>query len=238
MARCNTCRRPGRRLLPKKIGMITVGQSPRADMVPEIREILGEGIEVLEAGALDEMSLEQVRGLYPRERDYILCTRMADGTEVVIGKRYIIPRIQEHIHRLTRAGAKIILLLCTGKFPEFSSERLLIEPQKVLDHFMFALQGKERRIGLMVPLQDQIEQAKKKYRKMRGSLVLQAASPYAMEDQVSRAARAFRRANPHVIVMHCMGYTQAMKDRVRDITGKPVILARSLVARAMKELLC
>jgi protein AroM len=221
----------------KKIGMITIGQSPRVDIVPEIKEILGKEIEVLEAGALDGLSLEQVRGFYPRKRDYILCTRMADGSEVVIGKRFILPRMQDHIHRLARRGAEIILLLCTGKFPEFSSKRLLIEPQKVLDHFLYALQGKNQRIGLMIPLQDQMEQAKKKYGRMKGEVIIQFASPYSKEDQVSKAAKALKRANPHVIVMHCMGYTQVMKDQVREITGKPVVLARSLVARALKELI-
>ena len=221
----------------KKIGMITIGQSPRVDIVPEIRDILGEEIEVLEAGALDGLSLEQVRGFYPKKRDYVLCTRMADGSEVVIGKRFILTRMQEHIHRLAQGGAEIILLLCTGKFPEFSSKRLLIEPQKVLDHFLYALQGKNQRIGLMIPLQDQMDQAKRKYGRMKGEVIIQFASPYSKEDQVSKAAKALKTANPHVIVMHCMGYTQAMKDRVREITGKPVVLARSLVARALKELI-
>lgn len=221
----------------KKIGMITIGQSPRADIVPEIRGILGDGVEVMEAGALDGLSLEQVRGFYPRKRDYILCTRMADGTEVVIGKRFILPRIQGHIHRLSKGGAEIILLLCTGKFPEFSSRRLLIEPQKILDHFLYAFEGKDQRIGLMIPLQEQMEQAKKKYGRMKGKAIIQFASPYSNEDQISKAAKTLRKANPHVIVMHCMGYTQAMKDQVREITGKPVVLARSFVARALKELI-
>jgi protein AroM len=224
-------------MIPKKVGMITIGQSPRVDIVPEIKDILGEEIEVLEAGALDGLSLEQVRGFYPKKNDYVLCTRMADGTEVVIGKRFILPRIQEYIHLLTREGAEIILLLCTGKFPEFSSKRLLIEPQKVLDHFILALQGKDQRLGLMIPLRDQMEQAKKKYSKVKGEVILQFASPYSKEDQVSKAAKALKRANPHVIVMHCMGYTGAMKDQVREITGKPVVLARSLVARTLKELI-
>ena len=51
----------------KTIGMITIGQSPRVDVVPEIREILGDGIEVLEAGALDGLSLEEVKGFSPRK---------------------------------------------------------------------------------------------------------------------------------------------------------------------------
>jgi protein AroM len=89
----------------------------------------------------------------------------------------------------------------------------------------------------MIPLQDQMEQAKMKYSKMKGEVIIQFASPYTKKDQVSKAAKALKRANPYVIVMHCMGYTQAMKDQVREITGKPVILSRSLVARTLKELI-
>jgi protein AroM len=222
---------------PKTIGMITIGQSPRVDVVPEIRNIMGEEIEVLEAGALDGLSLEEVKGFRPGKGDYILCTRMSDGTEIVIGKKFILPRMQQCIDRLTGRGAEMILFLCTGKFPEFSSKRLIIEPQKILDHFILAFDGPGQKTGLMIPLRDQMEQAKRKYSRMKGRIITQAASPYAKQDEVSKAARALKRANPHVIVMHCMGYTQAMKDRVREITGKPVILARSLIARTLKELI-
>ena len=68
-------------------------------------------------------------------------------------------------------------------------------------------------------------------------MVIKAASPYASEDEISIAAEALKRGDPHVIVMHCMGYTQAMKKKVMEITGKPTILARSLVARTVKELI-
>jgi protein AroM len=222
---------------PRKIGMITIGQSPRPDVVPEIREILGEEIEVLEAGALDGLSLEEVKGFRPGKGDYILCTRMSDGTEVVIGKRFILPRMQQCVDRLTRRGAEVILFLCTGRFPEFSSKRLVIEPQKILDHFILALDGKGQRMGLMLPLESQKDQARKKYSRLKGEVVIEAASPYAQKDEVTRAARALRKAKPHVIVMHCMGYTLAMRDRVREVAGVPVILARSFTARALKELL-
>ncbi len=221
----------------KKIGMITIGQSPRTDVVPEIKEILGSGIEILEAGALDGLSLEEVKGFYPRKKDYVLCTRMSDGTEVVIGKRFILPRMQQCVDLLTERGSEIILFLCTGKFPEFSCQRLLIEPQRILDNFLTALDGKGQKTGLMIPLREQTAQARKKYARMKGEIVIEAASPYAKQDEVRAAARALKKADPHVIVMHCMGYTQAMKDKVRAITGKPVILARSLVARTMKELM-
>ena len=40
----------------KKIGAITVGQSPRVDLIPEIQPILGDSVEIIQAGALDGLS--------------------------------------------------------------------------------------------------------------------------------------------------------------------------------------
>jgi protein AroM len=40
-----------------------------------------------------------------------------------------------------------------------------------------------------------------------------------------------------VIVMHCIGYTGAMKAEMRRVSEKPVILARSIVGKVLEELL-
>jgi protein AroM len=202
-----------------------------------MREILGPEVEIMEAGALDGLTLEEVKTFFPKKGDYILCTRMSDGAEVVVAKRFILPRVQQCIDLLTAKGAEILLFLCTGRFPDFSSKKLFIEAQKILDHFMLALLREEEKMGLLIPLTDQIEQAKKKYHRLKGEIIIEAASPYALRDEVSLAAKELRKENPHVIVMHCMGYTQAMKRKVMEITGKPTVLARSLVARTLKELL-
>jgi len=217
--------------------MITIGQSPRPDIIPEMREVLGTDVEILEAGALDGLTLEEVKKFYPKGRDYILCTRMSDGTEVVVAKRLIVPRVQKCIGLLSQRGVEIIVFICTGLFPPFSSKKLFVEAQKILDHSILALHGAKERIGLLIPLSDQIKQARRKYDRLKGKIIIKAASPYASGDEVSVAAEALKRADPHVIVMHCMGYTQAMKKKVMEITGKPTILARSLVARTVKELI-
>jgi len=224
-------------MILKKAGMITIGQSPRIDIVPEMREVMGPEIEIMEAGALDGLTLEEVKRFYPRRRDYILCTRMSDGTEVVVAKRFILPRVQQCIDLLTERGAEILVFICTGHFPPFSSKRLFVEAQKIVDHFILALHGENERMGLLIPLSDQIEQARRKYRRLKGEMIIRSASPYASEDEVTQTAKELKKADPHLIVMHCMGYTQAMKKKVMEITGKPTILARSLVARTVKELI-
>jgi protein AroM len=224
-------------MILKKAGMITIGQSPRIDIVPEMREVIGPEIEIMEAGALDGLTLEEVKRFYPRRGDYILCTRMSDGTEVVVAKRFILPRVQQCIDLLTGRGAEILVFICTGHFPPFSSTRLFVEAQKIVDHFILALHGENERMGLLIPLSDQIEQARRKYRRLKGEMIIRSASPYASEDEVTQTAKELKKADPHLIVMHCMGYTQAMKKKVMEITGKPTVLARSLVARTVKELI-
>jgi protein AroM len=221
----------------KRVGMITIGQAPRIDIVPEMREVIGPEIEIMEAGALDGLTLEEVKRFYPRRGDYILCTRMSDGTEVVVAKRFILPRVQQCIDLLTERGAEILVFICTGHFPPFSSKRLFVEAQKILDHFILALHGANERMGLLIPLSDQIEQARRKYRRLKGEMIIRSASPYASEDEVTQTAKELKKADPHLIVMHCMGYTQDMKKKVMEVTGKPTILARTLVARTLKEML-
>src|SRR4030066_250014 len=128
-------------MILKKVGMITIGQSPRIDIIPEMREVLGTEVEIIEAGALDGLTLEEVKKFYPKGRDYILCTRMSDGTEVVVAKRFIVPRVQKCIDLLSQRGAEIIVFICTGLFPPFSSKKLFVEAQKILDHSILALHG-------------------------------------------------------------------------------------------------
>ena len=48
-----------------KVGLITVGQAPRSDVVPDMAAILGGDVEIVEAGALDGLSREQIAPLAP-----------------------------------------------------------------------------------------------------------------------------------------------------------------------------
>ena len=50
----------------KKIGAITVGQSPRVDLIPEIQPILGDSVEIIQSGALDGLSKEEISKFVPR----------------------------------------------------------------------------------------------------------------------------------------------------------------------------
>ena len=51
----------------KKLGLITIGQSPRTDVLPDIEPIFGREIELHHAGALDGLTKEEIRFLSREE---------------------------------------------------------------------------------------------------------------------------------------------------------------------------
>ena len=53
--------------MKKKIGMVAVGQAPRTDIMPGMKRVLGADVQVIEKGALDGLSLDEIQSLYPKE---------------------------------------------------------------------------------------------------------------------------------------------------------------------------
>lgn len=222
----------------KKLGVITVGQSPRDDVIPEITEFLGEGVEVIQSGALDGMTYEEILNLDTKEDDYILVSRMKDGTEVKFAERHVLPRIQKCIELLEAQGADVILLICTGVFPDvFKSVKPLLYPQQII-HSIVPKLLKNKELGLIIPKSDQITQCIKKWSESSSAkLNVTVASPYSQQDHLQEAIEQLKDTNAEIIVMDCIGYTRKMKKRVAESTGKSVVLARTLIARILGEIL-
>jgi protein AroM len=216
----------------KRVAFVTIGQSPRDDLVPEMLERIGPGIEPVEVGALDNLGPGAIARLTPRDGDPTLVSRLRDGTEVVISKTWTQRRLAEIMHDLDGRGFDLIVLLCTGHFQGLRSRTLMVEAQRVVDHTVDAVSEDGRTVGVMVPLATQMDEF---HARSHGqtSVVMAHASPYS-DGRFEDAAREL--AKTDLIVMHCIGYSEAMRRRVAAVSGKPVLLARRLVANAVAEL--
>lgn len=223
--------------MSKKIGIITIGQSPRTDVVPEMTAFFGEGIEVLERGALDGLTLEHVREYAPDAGMVHLCTRMRDGSEVVVAKEKLLPRIQEAIDELNLERVALILLMCVGEFPQFRSTSLVVEPQKIVDHCVEGLIGASHRLGIVIPIPEQEAWVRETFSKITDSITVTVASPYAEQNDLLTAAATLNEAACDLIVMYCMGFNRQLTRPIREITAKPVIVSSTIVARTVGELL-
>lgn len=219
-----------------KIGAITIGQSPRVDVTPDIKAVLGERFILIERGALDAFSYDYVcEQLSPQAGDTVLVSRMRDGRQVVLAEEKIMGLLQNCISDLEAQGCEAIVMLCTGKFPQFEHQTLLIKPQMLLQTMTKGLAG-DRLVGVLVPNAAQIERVTSWWQNYGVQVTLVAASPYQDIQGICKAAEELKKRNPDVIFMDCMGYSVAMKEKVRAICQKPVLLPRTVIARIIKEL--
>jgi len=219
----------------RTIGALTIGQSPRGDVVPHMREILGPGFDVIECGALDDLRPEEIDELAPRPEEYVLVTRLRDGTEVKVAKGRIMPLMQGCIESLNKAGAEMIVILCTGEFPEFRSEATIVESMGLMQSVVRGMMG-GRKVGVIVPTPEQIPVAREKWERDGVRAAVVSASPYGDMGEVLEAAERLLEENVEMVVFDCIGFTEEAKRLLRRVTEKPIVVASSLVAAVIKEL--
>lgn len=212
--------------MTKRAAFVTIGQSPRPDILDEMRPSWGDRLEVVELGALDDLTRAEISKLAPADGDARLVSRLRDGTEVVLRADAVHEGVRGVLRRLETADIEWIVLLCTGPFTALESRHLVLESQRLVDHSVSALHGSTRKLGILVPDPGQ--------RCSDRDVVASHASPYD-GDRFAEAAREL--APAELIVLHCMGYTGEHKKRMAELTQKPVLLAREIVATSIAWLL-
>src|SRR3984893_18570855 len=135
---------------------VTIGQSPRSDVLPDILKETRTPFEVTEQGALDGLTDTEIVNLAPRPGEERLVSRLRDGTEVLLGKPAIDHRLHTILAELDAVGFHLLVLLCTGQFTRFDLRTPFIEPQHTVDHFAQGLAYGARQIGILLPNAAQI----------------------------------------------------------------------------------
>lgn len=219
-----------------KIGAITIGQSPRTDITKDILPLLPSNMQIVEYGALDDMTSEEVSAAFhPSQEDEILVSRMRDGSQVKFTEKFVTPLVQQKIKQAETDGVSAIILFCTGVFPEFEHDVLFLEPQPLFHSIAANLAGRKK-IGVLVPEPDQIEQAHHFWGKKGISIEAASASPYLQFEKIVEAADFFCDKDLAFICTDCMGFTMEMKHAIQEKTGLPVLLPRTLVVQILCEM--
>lgn len=219
-----------------KIGAITIGQAPRVDVTGDIMDIFQGKAELLQGGGLDGLTREEIETFKPEDGDYVLVSRLTDGSSVTFAERHILPRLQQRIYDLEEQGVKFIMFFCTGDFPDtFQSKVPLIFPCKILNHIV-PLLTKTSNIISVTPSPLQVAQCEKKWRQYVHQVTSTPASPYGDWASLEEAAYKIKDMDGDLVVLDCIGYTQEMKEMFAKITGKMIILSRTILARVVSEL--
>ena len=222
-----------------RVGFVTIGQSPRRDITEDLVKILPKDVEIVEAGALDDLSPSEIREkLSPKPGETLYVTRLRSGEEVRISKEKIVGLIQEKISMLDNRGVDIIAILCSGEFPEFVSRTPILYPDKILKGIVSGIKYRGNS-AVLIPAKEQMEYARDKWSPYLEIPDIIPISPYTSKSEdFSRVGLELRRIGAGLIVMDCMGYTMEQKIAIRGSNpGARIITSRGALARALTELL-
>lgn len=222
-----------------KIGTLTIGQSPRSDIIPEIIPLLGDEFEIIEAGALDGLDTDYIEmNISPQNNEIeqiIQVSRMTDGTEVEILQSKVVPLLEKQIAYLENCGVEFIVLLCNDPFIDLKSNVKIIYPEPIIHYLAFEI-SKTKKIGVIMPNETQLERAKNLLLRYNLDATVVSISPYRKVDCIKKSLEPIMSEDIDVVVLECLGYGNEFKNIVKKLTGKKVILVREMIFTIIRTL--
>lgn len=219
-----------------RIGVLTIGQTPRPDLLPCFLKVLGDDVEIVEAGALNGRTLEDIEKVVLNPDDYILVTRLRDGTEVKITKKFIVMEMQTKLDELEDTGIRLTVIICTGEFPAFRSRGLVFTPQEMIKGVLKS-SLKTGKLCVVYPAEEQVFMAANEYGHEGIDVVGDWVSPYEGDDELCALSSRLAAQDFDLILLNCFGYSNKVKDTIQAKTSTPIIQSNTLIARVVKELL-
>lgn len=199
---------------------ITIGESPRDDVVPELIDIIGKrNISYREIGLIDNVDSR----LYtPLNLQDILVSRKRDGSIAYVSHKWVSERLANL--KLNDLG----ILLCTD---DFENDRLIL-PYRVVRSFFKAL-PKLDKMTVVVPEEDQRENAIKRWNNISNRLSCIAFSPYKPQMK----ATSFDLRDEQLVYLDCIGFSLQHEKFFKDLTKGIVISARRILGNYLRCLI-
>lgn len=204
----------------RRIGALTIGQSPRPDLIAPLASLLPDNCDILQAGALDGLTQDELPG--GTHGPYPLVTRMKNGATVMVDESFIAPRLQTALDSLEANDVLATLLLCAGTFWSLQAARPLYKPFKLACNLLETLHF--RSIGLIVPVVEQETPVRERWEGLGWKTTI-------WTDDLEKQDRAFhRRLNAHIhaseldcIVLDYVGHPSEQITRLQGSIDLPVI---------------
>ncbi|MFP4081205.1 MAG: AroM family protein [Candidatus Aminicenantes bacterium] len=217
-----------------KIGFITIGQSPRKDLIPEIKPFLLTHIEIVEYGLLNHMRNEEIENMSPEADEIPLVTRLRNGSQVQLGEKKIGELLPKAIDLMKiNMDVNAVAALCTHDFPKIKSACPTIFPYDYLQ-FLINCILEPRKLGVVIPLENQFEMAKKKWGSDR--TIVEVKSPYAEDKTWEKIAENFAQKEAGAILLDCIGYKLKDRQAIQRSIKIPTLLPRTILAFAINQL--
>ena len=216
------------------LGVITIGQSPR----PDLERVFGahaQDAEVRVRGALDGLDARAITDLARRRTEYPLLVRLGDGTTREIGMEWLHPLVERIACEFACDRARAVVVACAGDFPPCRCDVPVVLPGRVVPREVAALSPRQR-VGVVTPVEGQMRSAGAKWLADGFLPVVTWASP-THHHEIVRASAEMRDADVDLVVLDCMGHDARYAGEFAARSGKQVVTAQEIAARAAGALM-
>jgi DNA-binding NarL/FixJ family response regulator len=216
--------------MSKRICFVTLGQSPRPELISEVLGHVKERFDYGEIGVLDGLSEDEIEA--PRHyRDTPLVTRVASGRQVVVSSNFIHSRLDAVIATADRLGHDLIVLLASGIFRSFDTVTPMVHGQFAIDEWIGSFVMGSAQLGVVFPLR---KQASDPISLNNYGILIQDYQTVAYSGETKRFDEvALLLQSADLILMHSVGYTEDMARQLARESHKPVVTARRVIAGAL-----
>ena len=150
------------------------------------------------------------------------------------------PRLEKTLASL--AGlADFAFFPCGGDFPRLRSPVPLVQPNLVFRNLVKTVLRPGMRVGVITPGSPQVAHVRASWLPYlaeaglaESQLVVDWAPP--VPEVVTECARRLAAARVDLVAVECLGFREALRQRIAAVVGKPVFLVREAAALPLREM--
>lgn len=214
----------------RALGLVTLGQTPRPDLMALLRRNYPDG-EVHLVGALDDLPPADRARLDLGDDSYILRAQLADGAVARVSLEAVEPLIAAKAANLA-ATCDLVVVLCGGDFQRIEiAGAPLVLPGRLAPALIGNL-GIGRRLGVVTPIEQQAPFAQAKWRADGFDPVVVTcpprADPAARHEALREVGAHLRAEHLDAVLLDCFSFGTADSRALHDAVGVPVVSLQDL----------
>jgi len=200
------------------MNFITLGESPRVDLVPELIKIIGRDFDYREIGLLDDVS--DYKNVSPENDNDLYVSRLKNGSQIKLSKKWAKNKIKE----MNLSGNSVIL--CTGDFGGLN----IIQPSKSVNCFLNSL-PKINKLAIVCPVREQVKSLCSRWDSFAKEVDYYYYSPYENKGVFPQ------RKKYDFIYLDCMGYTLEHEKLIGRNSDARTVSARKILGNFLRCLI-
>lgn len=201
-----------------------------------VKANLETSAELTISGALDGLNDDELRAMVADPIGTGVPVELEDGSWIYVAHDQIDHRARGVIDALKTKGAETIMMCCTLPWRSLDELPGVVCPSRVLEANAVALLPKGGTLGVVQPDGNTKDEEIKHWRELGVPTVSTTISPHESSlDELAEATRKLVEQGADLIVLDCLAFAREHWQRVREATGKPVLLPMSVMGKILDE---